>query len=191
MIVSVERVSANSQCPSRQFVSAFTVQNTFPEVSGLQFSSGKKVCPPPLPDPHAAAALVRIPPVLACTQLPEVNALSVTFVAIIAPALDTVAFVLPKFKVPPVAVAESVAEPLDEPSNMTLETAGFAVKLGAAELDVAFPNTVKAAECERENVRAGVVVAVATLEVNRGERFPALKLVTVPLLPLVVPQFAK
>jgi hypothetical protein len=32
----------------------------------------------------------------------------------------------------------------------------------------------------KENVNAGVVVAVATDDVNKGERFPALKLVTVP-----------
>jgi hypothetical protein len=33
---------------------------------------------------------------------------------------------------------------------------------------------------DREKLRAGVLVAVATLLVNSGERFPALKLVTVP-----------
>jgi hypothetical protein len=34
-----------------------------------------------------------------------------------------------------------------------------------------------------ENVKAGVVVPVATLVVNRGDRLPDVKLVTVPLPP--------
>jgi hypothetical protein len=38
----------------------------------------------------------------------------------------------------------------------------------------------------RENVRAGVVVEVATLVVKRGERVPALNDVTVPDPPLPV-----
>ena len=46
-----------------------------------------------------------------------------------------------------------------------------------------FPKTEFAAAFESVNVSAGVLVAVATLDVNRGERFPALKLVT-PAVPL-------
>ncbi len=118
---------------------------------------------------------------LACTQSPEVRALLVKLVATIAPALEAVAFVLPRFNVPPVVVAEMVAEPLDEPSKTTLLTAGFAVNPGAAEELVAFPNTVNAAALDREKESAGVVVAVATLVVKRGESVPALKVVTVPV----------
>jgi hypothetical protein len=44
---------------------------------------------------------------------------------------------------------------------------------------VQFPNTVSAAAVERENVKLGVVVAVATLVLNNGERFPALNELTV------------
>ena len=47
-----------------------------------------------------------------------------------------------------------------------------------------FPNTVPAAAFERVKVKAGVVVAVATLVVKRGDRLPELKLVTVPKVPL-------
>jgi hypothetical protein len=52
---------------------------------------------------------------------------------------------------------------------------------GPAALPVALPNTVPAAALDREKVSAGVVVAVATDVVNRGDRLPALKEVTVPL----------
>jgi hypothetical protein len=44
---------------------------------------------------------------------------------------------------------------------------------------VLLPNSVKAPAFDRLKLSAGVVVAVATLVVNSGERFPALKLVTV------------
>ena len=57
---------------------------------------------------------------------------------------------------------------------------GAALKVGAAELPVKFPNTVFAAAVESVKDRAGVVVAVATDVVNRGDRVPAEKLVTVP-----------
>ena len=42
------------------------------------------------------------------------------------------------------------------------------------------PKAVLAAALEREKLKAGVEAAVATLVVNRGERVPAEKLVTVP-----------
>lgn len=48
-----------------------------------------------------------------------------------------------------------------------------------------FPKTVFAPAFVKAKVRAGVDVAVATLEVNRGERFPAENVVTVPALPLI------
>ena len=56
---------------------------------------------------------------------------------------------------------------------------------GAADEPVQFAKTVSAPALERANVNAGVVVAVATLVVNSGERFPALKVVTLPV-PLAV-----
>jgi hypothetical protein len=48
---------------------------------------------------------------------------------------------------------------------------------------VQFPNTEFAPAFESVNVSAGVLVAVATLDANSGERFPALNVVTVPPLP--------
>jgi hypothetical protein len=67
---------------------------------------------------------------------------------------------------------------------------GAEVYDGAAELPLAFPKTVPPAAFESANVSAGVVVDVATNVVNKGERAPALKLVTVPVpaagQPLVV-----
>jgi len=62
------------------------------------------------------------------------------------------------------------------------------VKVGGADPEVAFPNRVFAATLLNEKLRAGVLVAVATLVVNRGERLPALKLVTEPEPP---PQVVK
>jgi hypothetical protein len=50
------------------------------------------------------------------------------------------------------------------------------------------PNKVNAAVLVKLKVRAGVVVGVATLVVKSGERFPALKLVTVPLPPPPQPE---
>jgi hypothetical protein len=63
---------------------------------------------------------------------------------------------------------------------------GAALNVGATVEPVKLPKTVLAAAVERENVKAGVVVAVATEVVNRGDRASALKLVTVPLPPLGV-----
>jgi hypothetical protein len=60
----------------------------------------------------------------------------------IPPAEVTVAFVEPRFKVPAVALTLNVAEPLEEPSRITLDTAGFVVKPGAALEPVALPKTV-------------------------------------------------
>lgn len=57
---------------------------------------------------------------------------------------------------------------------------GAVVNAGPAEPVVLFPNTVPPPALLRVNVRAGVVVAVATDVVNNGLRLPALKLVTVP-----------
>jgi hypothetical protein len=53
-------------------------------------------------------------------------------------------------------------------------------------LDI-FPNNVKPGALFREKDKAGVVVALATLDENNGERLPALKLVTVPLPPPPLP----
>ena len=53
---------------------------------------------------------------------------------------------------------------------------------------VLFPKNRCAAAVDNANVCAGVVVAVATEVVNNGERFPLLKLVTVPLPLAGVPQ---
>lgn len=50
---------------------------------------------------------------------------------------------------------------------------------------VSFPKNLFAATVERENVSAGVVVAVATLVVNNGDSVPAEKVVTVPPLPVM------
>jgi hypothetical protein len=58
---------------------------------------------------------------------------------------------------------------------------------GAALDPVKFAKIVFAAALVRLKLSAGVVVAVATEVVNRGERFPALKPVTVPLPPPVTP----
>lgn len=58
-----------------------------------------------------------------------------------------------------------------------------AVKLGAAVDPVKFPNAVFAATLESVNVKAGVVVAVATDVVNNGDRFPEENDVTVPAPP--------
>jgi hypothetical protein len=53
---------------------------------------------------------------------------------------------------------------------------------GAPAPPVAGPaNTLFCAALDNENVNAGVLVAVATEVVNSGERFPAEKVVTVPL----------
>jgi hypothetical protein len=48
-----------------------------------------------------------------------------------------------------------------------------------------------AAKFEATKERAGVVLAFDTLVVNRGEKLPALKVVTVPVDGVVDPQFAK
>jgi len=63
---------------------------------------------------------------------------------------------------------------------LSIPSTGAEVYAGALELELLFPNTVPPAAFDRLNVSAGVVVAVATLVVNSGDRFPALKLVTVP-----------
>jgi hypothetical protein len=51
---------------------------------------------------------------------------------------------------------------------------------GAAEEPVKFPKNVWAAALESVNVKAGVVVAVATDVVNNGLNVPAENVVTVP-----------
>jgi hypothetical protein len=79
----------------------------------------------------------------------------------------------------PDAVLDAMAiDPVDVPG---MPRTGAMVYPGAAAPVVAFPNTVPPAALVNAKVRAGVVVAVATLVVNRGLRFPALKLVTVPV----------
>ena len=83
---------------------------------------------------------------------------------------------------------------VDAPVNVGVATVGLvaatgepvpvvAVNDGAALPPVKFPKAVFAAALLRLNESAGVVVAVATDVVNSGESVPALKLVTVPLLP--------
>src|SRR3989442_14131528 len=51
---------------------------------------------------------------------------------------------------------------------------------GAAVLDVGPANTVLAPCVFKLNANAGVLVGLATLVVNRGDRLPELKFVTVP-----------
>lgn len=51
---------------------------------------------------------------------------------------------------------------------------------GAALPDVALPKIVLAAALDRANERAGVVVGVATLVVNNGDRLPDEKILTLP-----------
>jgi len=71
-------------------------------------------------------------------------------------------------------------------------SAGVAVYVGPAADPVALPSTVPAAAFVNAKVKAGVVVAVATLVVNIGERVPAENDVTVPVpvpLPTVVQVF--
>jgi len=51
---------------------------------------------------------------------------------------------------------------------------------GVADPPVQFPNIVSAPAVENANESAGVVVAVATLVVNSGARFPALNVDTPP-----------
>jgi hypothetical protein len=58
--------------------------------------------------------------------------------------------------------------------------AGEALNVGCAELPVKFPNTELAACAMPVNVSAGVVVAVATDVVNRGDILPLLNDVTLP-----------
>lgn len=61
---------------------------------------------------------------------------------------------------------------------------GAVWKLGAAAPPDGGPaNTEFCAALDKVKVSAGVVVAVATEVVNNGERVPALKVVTVPVLP--------
>ena len=57
-------------------------------------------------------------------------------------------------------------------------TTGFVVYPGEADDPVALPKTVFAAALVSEKLRAGVLVEVATDDVNSGDRLPALKLVT-------------
>ena len=49
-----------------------------------------------------------------------------------------------------------------------------------------FPNTVLAALLDKEKLSAGVLVEVATDVVKSGDRFPELKLVTVPAPAVVI-----
>jgi hypothetical protein len=55
--------------------------------------------------------------------------------------------------------------------------------LGAAVDPVKFPKMLSAENVEAAKLSAGVVVAVATLVVNRGAKFPALKVDTPPAGP--------
>jgi hypothetical protein len=55
---------------------------------------------------------------------------------------------------------------------------------GGAGAPPGFPKIVPAAAFDSVNESAGVVVGFATLVANSGERFPELKLVTVPPPPL-------
>jgi hypothetical protein len=64
---------------------------------------------PLLPDPHADPVVVSNPPVLACTQLPEVNPLSVRLANVAPPVVLTVAFVPFRSNRLPVVLAAMVA----------------------------------------------------------------------------------
>ena len=76
--------------------------------------------------------------------------------------------------------ATLVANPRVPATEVFKPNTGVAVYPGPAALPVALPRTVPAAALLSANVRAGVVVAVATEVVNNGERLPALNDVTVP-----------
>lgn len=76
--------------------------------------------------------------------------------------------------------AALVANPRVPATEVFKPNTGVAVYPGPAALPVALPRTVPADALLNANVKAGVVVAVATEVVNSGERPPALKLVTVP-----------
>jgi len=79
----------------------------------------------------------------------------------------------------PEAVDEANAiVPVEVPG---IPSTGAVVYEGAPEVDAGFPNTVPPAALLSANDNAGVVVAVATEVVNRGERLPALNDVTVPV----------
>jgi hypothetical protein len=81
----------------------------------------------------------------------------------------------------PLAVLEAIATlPVDVPG---IPRTGAVVYAGAADDVVLFPNNVPPPALLRANVSAGVVVAVATLVVNNGDRFPAENVVTVPEFP--------
>lgn len=76
-----------------------------------------------------------------------------------------------------VALAKAIV-PVDVPG---IPNTGAVVYAGAAAEVVLFPNTVPPPALLKENVKDGVVVGVPTFVVNSGLRFPALKLVTVPV----------
>jgi len=64
---------------------------------------------------------------------------------------------------------------------LAAEIVGAVWKLGAAAPPLGGPaKTELAAAFDKVNVSAGVVVEVATLVVNKGERVPAVKFVTEP-----------
>jgi len=72
-----------------------------------------------------------------------------------------------------------------------LVTTGFAVKIAGAEPPVGLPNTVPAPAFDALKVSAGEVVGEPPSEVvNRGEKFPLVKLVNPPP-PLPLPQFTR
>jgi hypothetical protein len=78
-----------------------------------------------------------------------------------------------------------VAQPRADPEKA--RGAVIPKKEGAPVDPVELPKIVPAVALDSENVSAGVVVPVATDVVNSGERFPAVKDVTVPE-PVGVPQ---
>lgn len=82
----------------------------------------------------------------------------------------------------PVALRYMIVPCVEEIASSS--AADMVLYAGAAVEPVALPRIVCAAAVERMNVKAGVVVAVATLVVKRGERVPAENEVTVPPPPV-------
>ena len=91
---------------------------------------------------------------------------------------------------PPIAtlvalgISEASSRPLASCGMLEPDDPTVYVKVPGAEPEVALPNSVNAPAFDAENESAGVLVDVATLVVNSGDRLPALKFVTDPPVPL-------
>lgn len=141
---------------------------------------------------RAVAAVDAFDPPLAIANVPEFTSLAamLLFVKVCVPARLTsvsVAAGMLTVTVPSAPVTgSSVSKPdvalpiVTEPNVPDNPSCGVAVYAGAPDELVAFPKTVPAPALLSAKDKAGVEVAVATLVVNIGERFPELKLVTLP-----------